>query len=121
MRCLIAALLLVFAYPAAAEDVLLTQAEITATLTGKTALFYTSGDEQFFAADGSTDYWDGKRLTHGEWWAGGNRYCSTWGSSVASCYKVFRAANGTIVWVGDRNDRYVATMRDGDHVTRPAE
>ena len=102
---------------AAGGEQRLDDAGIRAALTDRTAVYEGGVIHQYFDRSGRTPYWDGKRLTQGSWQALGNKYCSVWPpSSGVSCYEVYRTDDGQIVWLGSRNDRYVATMVDGNRM-----
>ncbi|MEQ8665738.1 MAG: hypothetical protein RIC16_08425 [Rhodospirillales bacterium] len=101
--------------PVAADEMRLDNDEIREMLTGRTAVYDGGVIRQYFSENGRTPYWDGKRMTMGSWQATGNRYCSAWPPSTGvSCYDMYRTEDGKAVWVGERGDRYVATMDDGN-------
>lgn len=103
-----------------AGETKLSSQEIAEVLTNQTAEYVGGPIRQYFAVNGDTPYWDGSRLTHGTWSVAGDKYCSVWPpSSQQSCYAMYRTDDGNVVWVGDRNDRYVARMVNGNQM--PAE
>jgi len=103
--------------PAVADEAKMTGKEITAALTGNTAIYEGGVIKQFFAKSGATPYWDGSRLTHGSWRVTGDQYCSVWPpASGWACYDMVRTDDGRVVWVGSGGDRYPATMVAGDQM-----
>ena len=102
---------------AVAGETRLSSKEITEVLTNRTAEYVGGPIRQYFAVNGDTPYWDGSRMTHGTWSVAGDKYCSVWPPSAQqSCYAMYRSDDGNVVWVGDRNDRYVAKMVDGNQM-----
>ena len=98
-----------FAPGAVAAGDSLDDAQIRRLLTGNSVV-YEDGAKQFFGGDGATVYQiPGRPTERGNWRAGGDRYCSSWGPSGETCYKM-QNRDGRITWDG----KYPARIRAGD-------
>lgn len=97
---------------------ILAAAEITAALKNTTAL-YDDGAQQFFAADGRTDYQtsDGTP-SRGNWWVSSdNKYCSRWNPGGSACYVVTRHDDAQGRFRVRWNEEYPATLHTGNLMT----
>lgn len=99
-----------------AEDRKLAAAEITALLTGHTALGENRGRDtrQYFDASGATDYVErGGQVDPGKWRVDEttNQYCSLWARGGWACYDITTDGE-SYFWVGE-GYRSPFTMTDG--------
>lgn len=90
---------------ATAEERKLNAAEISALLTGKTALGENRGRDtrQYFAASGRTDYVErGGEVDPGKWRVdeAQNKYCSLWARGGWACYDITSDGEGYF-WVAE--------------------
>jgi hypothetical protein len=96
-----AAVIVMAAAVAQAQDAKLDDAAIGAALSGQ-SLVYDDGSNQTFKAGGETVY-DNGRLSTGRWSVRDGRYCSVWPPSDQwACYDVLQSADGqTTTFVAD--------------------
>ena len=120
MATALAALLLV-AGTAEAEQRKLPAGEISAALSGKTAISTAGAPyRQYFDPNGVTLYLpDGGAIDPGKWRvdAGKQQYCSWWARGGWSCYDVFQTAEDENLWRSASGRDYPARLVEGRQLT----
>ena len=114
-----AALLVVTASLAHAAERPLTGPEITALLSGNTALGKNDRGpwKQYFEPGGGTAYQAGTDVSRGAWAVQGEKFCSQWPPNEKwTCYSVTGDVDAnpkTVTWIGD-GATYPGSVQAGD-------
>lgn len=111
-------LLAVFAVPAASADEWpLSEAEMVAALSGRTAISTdpASPYRQYFEPNGDTTYVpEGGAADIGKWRVGAGQYCSQWGGAAWDCYDM-TGDGDAVTWIWPSSGAaYPARMVDGN-------
>lgn len=116
-RCLVVLLAMLTAPAVLADERPLTEAEMVAVLSGRTAISTDPATpyRQYFDPDGETTFVpEGGPPDVGQWRIGAGQYCSHWGGDGWDCYDMIGEGDA-ITWIWRATGAaFPARMVDGD-------